>query len=366
MLDEVLRYLKGKAGSWVPNSNNFYGGDLSQAYRLYVLALARKPEMAAMNRLRAFEYLSVSAKWRLAAAYQLAGQASAANALIKGLEVTIKPYTQLGGTYGSDSRDEAMILETLTLMGQRGKAAQVLQTLAAKLGTNDWYSTQTTAYSLLAVAKFCGQNSAAAKLNYTYQLDGKKGTFNGNQYLSSLPINFKGKTAVVSNHGQTVLFARLILDGQPAAGQNNFKPDNSDILDMSISYKLLNGKPIDPSVLKQGLDFYAEVVVKNPGKMGLYEQMALTQIFPSGWEIINTRVNDNESIISSSPYTYRDIRDDRVFTYFNLRENETVTYKVLLNASYIGKYYLSAVQCEAMYNNTISATQDGKWVQVIK
>ncbi|MGY0036242.1 alpha-2-macroglobulin family protein [Pedobacter sp. NJ-S-72] len=251
-------------------------------------------------------------------------------------------------------------------MGQKGKAAQVLQTLSAKLGTDDWYSTQTTAYSLLAVAKFCGQNSASAKLNYTYQLDGKKGAFNGNQYLSSLPINFKGKTAAVTNNGQTVLFARLILDGQPAAGQNNFKPNNPDILDMSISYKLLNGKPIDPSVLKQGLDFYAEVVVKNPGKMGLYEQMALTQIFPSGWEIINTRVNDNESIIASSPYTYRDIRDDRVFTYFNLRENETVTYKVLLNASYIGKYYLSAVQCEAMYNNTISATQDGKWVQVIK
>ncbi|KIO75387.1 membrane protein [Pedobacter lusitanus] len=366
MLDEVLRYLKGKAGSWVPNSNNFYGGDLSQAYRLYVLALARKPEMAAMNRLKAFEYLSVSAKWRLAAAYQLAGQASAATALTKGLDITVKPYTQLGGTYGSDSRDEAMILETLTLMGQKGRAAQVLQTVAAKLGTDDWYSTQTTAYGLLSIAKFCGQNSASSRLNYTYLLDGKKGTFNQNQYLSSLPINFKGKTAAVTNNGQTVLFARLILDGQPAAGQNNFKPNNSDILDMSVSYKLLNGKPIDPSVLKQGLDFYAEVVLKNPGKMGLYEQMALTQIFPSGWEIINTRVNDNESIIASSPYTYRDIRDDRVFTYFNLRENETVTYKVLLNASYIGKYYLSAIQCEAMYNNTISATQNGKWVQVIK
>ncbi|MGY0036241.1 alpha-2-macroglobulin family protein [Pedobacter sp. NJ-S-72] len=120
MLDEVLRYLKVKAAGWAPNSNNFYGGDLSQAYRLYVLALARKPEMAAMNRLRAFEYLSVSAKWRLAAAYQLAGQASAANALIKGLDITVKPYIQLGGTYGSDSRDQAMILETLTLMGQNG------------------------------------------------------------------------------------------------------------------------------------------------------------------------------------------------------------------------------------------------------
>lgn len=366
MLDEVLRYLKGKASSWVPNSTNFYGGDLSQAYRLYVLALARKPEMAAMNRLRAFEYLSVSAKWRLAAAYQLAGQQTAANALIKGLDISIKPYVQLGGTYGSDSRDEAMILETLTLMGQKGRAAEIMQRLAAKLGTDDWYSTQTTAYSLLAIAKFCGQQTSTNQLNYSYLIDGKKGSVNTNQFLSSTALTFKGNKAVINNNGKAVLFARLILDGQPAAGQNNFKPNNDDILSMSINYKLLNGKEIDPTILKQGLDFYAEVVIKNPGKMGFYEQMALTQIFPSGWEIINTRVNDNESIIASSPYTYRDIRDDRVFTYFNLRENETVTYKVLLNASYIGKYYLSAVQCEAMYNNNISATQAGKWIQVIK
>ena len=184
-------------------------------------------------------------------------------------------------------------------------------------------------------------------------------------------MTFKGGSSAgqgavsVVNTGDRVLFARLILQGQPSAGQNTFLPNNPDALDMSISYKLLNGKPLDPVTLRQGTDFYAEVTIKNPGRMGYYEQMALTQIFPSGWEIINTRVNDNESIIASSPYTYRDIRDDRVFTYFNLRENETVVYKVLLNASYIGRYYLSAVQCEAMYNN-ISATEAGKWVQVVK
>ncbi|NRF40053.1 alpha-2-macroglobulin [Pedobacter foliorum] len=365
MMEELVRYLKTKANNWAPNSSNFYGGDLSQSYRLYVLALAKRPEIAAMNRLRAFEYLSVSAKWRLAAAYKLAGQADAANKLIQNLPTEIKPYNQLGGTYGTELRDEAMILETLTLLGRKGTAAQLLQSVAARLGKDDWYSTQTTAYSLLAIAKFCGVNSSSNNLKYSYTIDGKKGNVNSNQYIISTPLAFKGNVNV-TNTSDRVLFARLILQGQPSAGQNNFQPNNPDVLDMSISYKLLNGKVLDPTVLKQGTDFYAEVVVKNPGKNGYYEQMALTQIFPSGWEIINTRVNDNESIIASSPYTYRDIRDDRVFTYFNMRENEMVTYKVLLNASYIGKYYLSAVQCEAMYNNNISATEGGKWVQVIK
>ncbi|WP_456153993.1 MG2 domain-containing protein [Pedobacter sandarakinus] len=366
LLDEVLRYQRTKATNWAPNSNNFFGGDLSQAYRLYMLALARKPEIAAMNRLRAFEYLSTQAKWRLAAAYKLAGQNNVAQTMIAGLATSVAPYKQLGGTYGSDLRDEAMILETLTLLGQKAKAASILQPLAAKIGENTWYSTQTTAYSLLAIAKFCGTSQSSNKLQYQYVLDGKSGTINSNQYLNSTPVSFKGNTASVTNNGNNVLFARLVLEGQPVSGQNNFLPNRPEILEMEVAYKRLNGTAIDPTTIKQGTDFYAEVSIKNPGRMGYYEQMALTQIFPSGWEIINTRVNDNQSILASSPFSYQDIRDDRVFTYFNIRENERLVFKVLLNASYVGKYYLSAVQCEAMYNNEISATQNGKWVEVVK
>ncbi|MEJ7559428.1 MAG: MG2 domain-containing protein [Pedobacter sp.] len=365
MFDGVIRFLKNKAANWVPNSNNFYGGDLSQAYRLYVLALAKRADIAAMNRLRTFEYLSTASKWRLAATYKLAGQQEAATKLIANLATEVEPYTQLGGTYGSDVRDQAMILETLTLLGRKSEAAQLLQPLAAKLGTEEWYSTQTTAYSLLAIAKFCGANSSSTLLKYSYSINGKTINASSKQYFTQQELPIRGNV-MIKNTGDRVLFARIILQGQPSTGQNNFLPNRPDVLDMDVQYKLLNGKPLNPVTIKQGTDFYAEVSIKNPGKMGLYEQMALTQIFPSGWEIINIRVNDNESILASSPYSYRDIRDDRVLTYFNLRENQSVKYKVLLNASYIGKFYLSALHCEAMYNNNISASRTGMWVQVVK
>ncbi|RZL17028.1 MAG: hypothetical protein EOO89_09970, partial [Pedobacter sp.] len=364
MMEELIKHERKRSVNWAPNSTNFYGGDLLQAYRLYLLALAKKPEMSAMNRLRAFQYLSVTAKWRLAAAYQLAGQSGAALQLIRNLPVAIKPYDQMNGTYGSDTRDEAMILETLTLLGQKSQAGKVLNSVASKMGTNNWYSTQTTAYSLLAIAKFCGQNTSGSRLSYSYVIDGVSGTSSDSQFFTSTPLTFKTNRATITNKSNNVLFVKLILSGQPIAGQNNFLKEDAEILKMSVTYKQLNGKIINPSSLKQGTDFYAEVVVKNPGKRGNYEQMALTQIFPSGWEIINTRLNDNEGLLSSSAFTYRDIRDDRVLTYFNIRANETLTYKVLLNASYTGRYYLSAVQCEAMYNNTISATKNGNWVEV--
>jgi hypothetical protein len=43
--------------------------------------------------------------------------------MISGLPTDIKPYNSMYGTYGSDVRDEAMILETLTLLGQQQKAS---------------------------------------------------------------------------------------------------------------------------------------------------------------------------------------------------------------------------------------------------
>ena len=72
--------------------------------------------------------------------------------------------------------------------------------------------------------------------------------------------------------------------------------------------------------MTQGTDFIAKVTITNPGRRGYYEQMAFTQIFPSGWEILNTRMQDVEGAYKSSSFDYQDIRDDRVYTYFNMNE----------------------------------------------
>ena len=126
------------------------------------------------------------------------------------------------------------------------------------------------------------------------------------------------------------------------------------------------GNAIDVKQIKQGTDFIAQVTIKNTGRQGRYNNMALTQIFPSGWEILNTRLMDNDEVFKSSASDYRDIRDDRVNTYFSLPEGKEVTYYVMLNAAYAGKYYLPATSCEAMYDISISALEKGQWVEVVK
>ena len=368
MLQQWKNFQRGKANSWIPTTTNFYGGDLSQAYRLYTLALAKVPELGAMNRLKEFKYLSPEAKWRLAAAYQLAGQSSIAQSLISGLSTSFDVRKNPGFTYGSDTRDQAMVLETLTLLGKRAKAEELMLQIAAKLSQDYWYSTQTTAYSLIAIAKFCGKNPSGAKIISTASIDGKQTDINSATYIKQLPLAFKNQNAsnvTITNKGSNTLYVRIITKGQPLAGDSLKVNNNPSVLAMSVSYLSQDGKNIEVDKLTQGSDFVAKVVIKNPGGRGNYTQMALTQIFPSGWEILNARMLGGEGAFKSSASTYQDIRDDRVYTYFNINAGETLTYYVQLNASYLGRFFLPGTFCQAMYDNTISAGVNGKWVEVV-
>jgi uncharacterized protein YfaS (alpha-2-macroglobulin family) len=62
-----------------------------------------------------------------------------------------------------------------------------------------------------------------------------------------------------------------------------------------------------------------------------------------------------------------DFRDDRVMTYFSISgASASVTYRILLNAAYTGRYYMPGPQCEAMYDPSVYARRSGMWVEVVK
>ena len=367
LLQQWKNYQRGKANSWLVNSSNFYGADLSQAYRLYSLALAKAPEQGAMNRLKEFTYLSPEAKWRLAATYKLAGQDNTALALISGLPTSFAIRVNPGFTYGSDVRDEAMVLETLTLLGRRNQAALLLPAIAGKLSQDNWYSTQTTAFALIAIAKYCGKNPSGAKIVASTSIDGKSTEINSASYFRQMPINVQrgSSNILITNSGSNLLYVRLITQGQPLSGDSLKVNNNPAVLKMNVSYISQDGKAIDIVSLSQGTDFIAKVVLTNTGKRGSYTHMALNQIFPSGWEILNARMMDGEGAFKSSNSTYQDIRDDRVYTYFNIAQNETLTFYMQLNASYLGRYFLPGTFAAAMYDNSITAGVSGRWVEVV-
>lgn len=366
MLQSWKVYERNKAVAWNVTTAPWYGKDLMQAYRLYLLALAKAPELGAMNRLKEFKFITPEAKWRLAAAYQLVGQSKVALQLISGLSTSFPKRDYTGVTFGSDLRDQAMVLETLALMNRKAEGEQLVRTVANKLSQDDWYSTQTTAYALIAIAKFSGSNKDNKKIIATGNAGAQKLNINSGSVVSQTTIAWQNNKGAVqlTNKGSNTLYVRIINEGKPLSTDTIPVKNNPNVLVVSVSYLNTTGQPIDISKIRQGTDFVAKVTVRNPGLRGTYTQMALSQIFPGGWEILNTRLYNSEGTFQSSPSDYMDIRDDRVYHYFDLKQNETLTYYVQLNAAYPGKYFWPGVYAEAMYDHTISGGAGGKWIEV--
>ncbi|WP_439182207.1 MG2 domain-containing protein [Carboxylicivirga taeanensis] len=359
-----IQYQKKQARQWRRNST-YRGRDLAQAYRLYTLALAGEPELSAMNRMRNLSGLSNQTIWRLAAAYALVGHEQVAQELIDASGKSVINQRDNGYTYGSEERDMAMIMETLVLMGKKKEAAELLQKLSKPLSSQQWMSTQTTAYCLLAVSKFIGSSGVSEEFKFEWQANGKGGKVYSQMplYQVELDLTNENGTVTLKNLSDGLLYGRIIMEGIPAEGDQTVKASN---LQLNVEYKTMQGQLIDVSKLEQGTDFMAIVTVKNPGNFGDVENLALTQIFPSGWEIRNTRLEDVLPANELDQPDYRDYRDDRVYSYFDLERGKQTRLILLLNAAYTGRYYLPAINCQAMYNNAVSARQPGQWVEVLK
>ncbi len=365
MIRRWKKFQKSKAQTWRKNSE-YSSGELIQAYRLYALALSGDPDLGSMNRLREQTGIPVAAGWMLAAAYVKAGQPEAGKQIIAKLTTNIKPYQEMGYSYGSDLRDKAIILETLLLLNERTKGFEVLKEISASLSNDSyWMSTQTVAWCLKSVGSFASaEQRGELKFNYTY--NGKDVSAKTDLPVAqvNLPVEgLKSNTLKLASESKGTLFIRIISEGVPAQGAETDADNN---LNIEVTYANADGRALDPDMLEQGQEFVVAVTVKNPGLRGMYKNLALNQIFPSGWEINNLRLTGDESRIAGDKPTYQDVRDDRVYTYFDLGANQQKTFKVMLTASYAGKYYLPAVSCEAMYDHSIYARKKGKVIEVVK
>ncbi|MEM6380729.1 MAG: hypothetical protein AAF705_21280, partial [Bacteroidota bacterium] len=296
-LNKLMKFQKKTAKLWSPKQADygFYTASsqqLDQAYRLYTLALAQEADLASMNRLRERADLQLQARWRLAAAYALVGKDNIAKELTKGQPTEVETYQELSYTYGSSIRDQAMILETTVLMEENDMAGQMVQDLSKNLSSQRWLSTQTTAYSLLAIAKFVGITETNEDFNFSYQFAGKSQDVKSENPVMQIDLGdlkASGNSVAFRNKSNGKLFARLIVSGQPRPG---LEKGSSNDLEMSVRFLNTDGSNLDPGRLPQGKDFIAEVKVTHPNtRLIRYEELALSQTFPSGWEILNTRMD---------------------------------------------------------------------------
>ena len=359
MYDGWLDFQKAAATRWAPQG---FDAVENQAYRLYTLALADQPDVGAMNRLREDKHLSSLARWNLAAAYAQMGLPDAAKAIMTQRE-TPNAYPAPGDTFGSRTRDDGVLLSTLVLLGDQVQAQRVAERLSTDLSTDAWYSTQSTAYALMGMARFGGRLGNNETFSFQFaEGAGKAQSVTAKKALASQPLanSANGGAFSFKNTSAQRLFVSLILRGSPLPGEEKAA---SDGLSLDVDYSGVDGAAVDIRKLAQGSDLVASIAITNRSGVALTD-LALTQVVAAGWEISNPRF---ASGAEEKPVEldYQDIRDDRVLSYFKLAPGETKRLKLLLNASYRGRYYLPAVTVESMYDAKKQARTAGQWVEVV-
>lgn len=354
---------------------------------LFVLALGGKPNIAAMNQvyMQSFAQLSMREKLALAASYKLSGLDSISKEIRAKLPTNlleashyknVDDFGRVFGSYyyyGSALSNQALSAYFLSIIDEKPHLA-LLNSLAKSLQDERWLGTQDIATSLLALSALDSSESKAVRF-----------ILNGKEHSITKPTTFKLGDGTESLQALDPLYISLASTGVPSASPLALPASSQNLALQREFFKIDdNGVrvSIDPATLKKGDEFYIALKLSNLGAKPV-RNLALTQIIPSGWEIQNTRItNDDEQGSQASPdrafmqannrASYMDIGRDRVSFFFDewldFGSGATTynTHQVFIKctATLAGEYILSQALAEAMYDGEFFAKTSALAVRV--
>ena len=342
----------------------------TKVYALYVLALGDVPEISQMNLIyeNYFDKLSTTGKWYLAAAYNLAGEDKLSKDTAEKLSLVpdkmSEEYERY--SYGSELRDKAVILNAYYNIFGRPEE-NLYKEVLTKLQSNQWLSTQSMGQALAALAHM-KDSSTSKDIAGIIDIDGKQTEFTTENgiFEYTVPENVKDIKVISKDNG----YINYYWEGVPV----NYEGENiSETVKLTRNYYDEKGNPInekDILSLSSGKSFWLEIKVLPADSVKEYihvDNMALTQVLPSGWEIENIRAvngqypNWVEERIRDTYVDYEDIRDDRVMWFFDYNNYNQggQSFFVKINAVTKGKFDFPGTTAEAMYDNSCRAYLKG-------
>ena len=361
VLSKWLEYQKQASRNWDPEGSRYT--QMGQAYRLYTMALANAPDLSGMNRLRGLSNLSNEARWMLAYTFAISGRDAVCKEILAEANTAFNRESNFGFDFGSELRDESIALLTLIQINDIKEAQPLAMRIASQLSSDQQYSTQATSFALMSMAEYA-KKTGNGPLNFTWQTDKNKSAKVESVYpMWQTEIKNAGKTGSLSvkNNGKGVLFTQLIQSYIPLFDNT---PAVNNGLSLKVSYVLANGTQTNIQSMMQGTNFTMIAEVTNTSSATDYTNLALNEVFPAGWENLSTRYAGISEM--KSDYDYQDIRDDRVSTFFSLKKGETKRFIIRLQAAYAGKFYMPAIQCEAMYDATVTARTKAQEVNITR
>lgn len=326
---------------------------------LFLLALAKEPNISAMNALyESKDELDTASLWQLGAAYKLAGIDDIAMKIASSTSIEPNLNEQYYRfNYGSVVRDKAIISNAYGIIYGKNNT-ELLEYLSATLQADSYLSTQSSGYALyaLALALNLGKTEQGEAMNASVKIGGKN-TELKEKSLQSFEFN-EGKALVQSKKDVFVSF-----------GIEGIKLDIAEPFSKNIEVRRTffdeKGNEISEDKIKSSQTFYMRLSVAQAGNFGRIDNVALTQVLPSGWEVANTLLGDEmPSFVRNSSFDFVDVRDDKIMWFFSLYEDKIQNFYVKLNAVTPGKYSLTGAFVEAMYDDSFQALSEGKTIIV--
>lgn len=352
-LKKAINYLKNHA-------------DSRDVYPLYLLSLSDNHQLGAMNEIyeNHLRNLSITNRWLLAASYAMAGFDDIALKISNGLSLTPnESQSYYNHSYGSSLRNKAIILQAHKIV--KGNIdADLYSEIKSELESDEWLSTQTSAYALLVMASI-KEEARASEIKGEIMLNNKNTNFSETKDRLEFALD-SGNAKVKSPN---TLFVNYSWEGITSDSSNdNIAKKMQLVREFVVFDESGNESEINPRELLSGESFYIKLTLSPHGRNYIdMDNIALTQNLPSGWEIENTRLNNdvlpNAVVSANNGVSYTDIRDDKVMWFFNVGDSQVLYVKI--NTVTPGEYTLPSAYAEAMYDGSYSASTDSFKVKVL-
>lgn len=334
-------------------------------YGLYVLALAGRSNVPAMNYYKAKpEILALDSRYLLSAAYATAGDKKSFTAMLPSSFMGEESVAQTGGSYYSDVRDEAIALNALIDVDPgNAQIPAMAKHVSDKLKSRNWLSTQERAFAFLALGKLA-RTANKSDVTAEIKVNGKTiANVDGGQWRGDMKA-LGGNNIEIVTKGSGRLY--YFWQGEGISASGAYKEEDSYLKVRKRFYDRF-GNPITGNIFKQN-ELVIIGITLEKSYSGSVDNVVITDLLPAGFEIENPRTKEipgMDWIKDGATPTALDVRDDRIHFFLDANNNKQVYYYVVRAVS-PGNYKMGPVSADAMYNGEYHSYNGAGVVRVVQ
>ena len=258
-------------------------------------------------------------------------------------------YTQklTGGNFDSEIRSNALMLNVLLEVDPNNRQIPMIITYLSK-NSEKIQSTQESAFALLALGKAASKtNNSDMKVDVV--VNGKTIATYNNKDLSLSNKELNSGNIVLKSKGKGEVYYFWNTEGIKSGSY--IKEEDAYISSRRTYFDFRTKKEIISNQFEQGQLIVCKISLTGYDRS--VDNLVITDMFPSGFEIENPHLSSTNDIVwkSSNPLEidYTDVRDDRIILFTKINAKETKEYYYMLRVINKGVFHIPPLATEAMY-----------------